>query len=90
MLSTNVLRSDAKQTTLLVRVTSGGGETTHEVTLAHDDLRRLGKPDEDAAHFVERCFEFLLERESKESILPRFDLTVIARYFPEFESMITR
>ncbi len=30
-------------------------------------------------------FGFLLDREPKESILGRFDVTVIARYFPEFE-----
>ena len=34
---------------------------------------------------VEAAFRFLLDREPKESILRRFDLTVIARYFPEFE-----
>ena len=38
--------------------------------------------------FVERCFAFLLEREPKESILRRFDVSVIARYFPEFERVI--
>jgi hypothetical protein len=27
----------------------------------------------------------LLDREPKESILRRFDVTVISRYFPEFE-----
>jgi hypothetical protein len=40
-------------------------------------------------HTPERCleaaFRFLLDREPKESILGRFDLTVISRYFPEFE-----
>ena len=39
--------------------------------------------------FDERCleaaFRFLLDREPKESILGRFDVTVISRYFPEFE-----
>jgi hypothetical protein len=39
---------------------------------------------------VRRSFEFLLEREPKESILASFDLTVIARYFPEYESEIAR
>jgi hypothetical protein len=41
------------------------------------------------AHTPERCieaaFRFLLDREPKESILRRFDITVICRYFPEFE-----
>jgi hypothetical protein len=41
------------------------------------------------AHPPERCiaaaFRFLLDREAKESILRRFDVTVISQYFPEFE-----
>jgi hypothetical protein len=32
----------------------------------------------------------LLEREPKESILTRFDLSVIGRYFPEYEREIKR
>jgi len=39
---------------------------------------------------VRACFEFLLAREAKDSILGSFDLSVIGRYFPEFESEITR
>jgi hypothetical protein len=45
-------------------------------------------------HTPERCleaaFRFLLDREPKESILRRFDVTVIARYFPEFERELPR
>ena len=33
---------------------------------------------------------FLLDREPKESILSRFDVTVISRYFPEFERELPR
>ena len=36
------------------------------------------------------CFEFLLAREPKESILPSFEIPVIGRYFPEFEREIRR
>jgi hypothetical protein len=32
----------------------------------------------------------LLDREAKESILQRFDVTVISRYFPEFERELPR
>jgi hypothetical protein len=39
---------------------------------------------------VRKSFLFLLEREPKESILRSFDLTVISRYFPEYEREITR
>jgi hypothetical protein len=34
---------------------------------------------------VQAGFRFLLDREPKEAILPRFDLAAIAHYFPEFE-----
>jgi hypothetical protein len=37
---------------------------------------------------VERCFEFLLEREGNTSILSRFELPVIGPYFPEYERVI--
>lgn len=37
---------------------------------------------------IEKSFEFLLDRESNTSILSTFDLPVIARYFPEYESKI--
>jgi len=73
-----------------VRVIEGAGESAHRVTLTPEDFQRLaggkGAPEE----LVRRSFEFLLERESKESILASFDLPVIARYFPEYESEIAR
>ena len=55
------------------------------VTMSREMCERLmaGK------HTLERCleaaFRFLLDREPKESILRRFDVTVISRYFIEFE-----
>jgi hypothetical protein len=39
---------------------------------------------------VEAAFRFLLDREPNESILSRFDVTVISRYFPEFERELPR
>ncbi len=36
--------------------------------------------------WCEDAFAFLLEREPRESILHSFDLPVIGRYFPEWES----
>jgi hypothetical protein len=32
---------------------------------------------------IEAAFRFLLAREPKESILARFDVSVISRYFPQ-------
>lgn len=39
---------------------------------------------------IKNSFDFLLERESKESILSRFDLRIISRYFPEYEQEIKK
>jgi hypothetical protein len=39
---------------------------------------------------IKKSFEFLLEREPKESIIPRFNLRVINQYFPEFKEEIRK
>jgi hypothetical protein len=90
MVTAEVTRQDAREVALSVRVAAGGGETRHEVTVSRADLARLAHADESPERFVERCFAFLLEREPKESILRRFDVSVIGRYFREFESIIRR
>jgi hypothetical protein len=72
-----------------VVVRDRAGETRHEVTLKPADLARLGGGAGGAA-LVEAAFAFLLEREPKEAILRRFDLSVISRYFPEFERELPR
>jgi hypothetical protein len=68
-----------------VEVTDSESSTKHVVTLSRADFAeqtgRFPYPEE----FVRRCFQFLLEREPKESILGRFDVRDIGRYFPEFE-----
>jgi hypothetical protein len=74
--------------TFRVRVSEGGSATEHEVTVSESDMLNLGVGYPSAEDFVRACFEFLLARESKEQILRRFDVRVIARYFPEFEREI--
>jgi len=39
---------------------------------------------------IEKSFKFLLEREPKESILPRFNLRIVKQYFPEFKEEIRK
>ena len=73
-----------------VRVIESGSETTHDVTVNPDDYKRLADGKIEPEELVRRSFEFLLERESKESILSRFDLLLISRYFPEYEQEIKR
>jgi hypothetical protein len=67
-----------------------GSETLHEVSLTHRDLERLAHDDESPEEFIRRCFDFLLEREPKGSIMRRFDVSVISSYFPDFEDNIAR
>jgi hypothetical protein len=71
-----------------VTVRDSGGQTQHRVSLERGDYRRLAGDQATPAELVEESFRFLLEREPKESILRSFDLTVIGRYFPEYEREI--
>jgi hypothetical protein len=82
-------RPTAAGWTCSVRLTEPGAtQTRHEVTVARADLERLAPGASDPTDLVRRSFEFLLQRELPTSILPSFDLTVVARYFPEYESTI--
>ena len=76
----------AEGTSYRVTVTDGGS-STHLVTVAPSDLERLAEGRSVEA-LLEASFRFLLDREPKESIMGRFDLSVISRYFPEYESTI--
>jgi len=68
-----------------VVVREGKGETRHQVTMARETCERLTAGKHTPERLIEAAFFFLLDREPKESILGRFDVTIIARYFPEFE-----
>jgi hypothetical protein len=73
-----------------VRVIEAGSETTHDVTVNPGQLTKLAGDKIQPEELVRRSFDFLLEREPKESILTRFDLSVISRYFPDYEREIKR
>jgi hypothetical protein len=73
-----------------VTVREGGRRTVHTVTVDPAYARRLAGDDVSREDLVRRSFEFLLEHEPKESILGRFDLPVIGRYFPAYEAEIGR
>ena len=62
--------------------------TTHTVTLTDAYHQKLTGGKVDAETLIEKSFEFLLEREPNTSILARFDLPVIGRYFPEYQREI--
>ena len=73
-----------------VTVTEGSTESTHLVGVKPEYHQKLAGGQVDEAQLVRASFEFLLEREAKESILTRFDLPVIGRYFPEYETEIKK
>lgn len=73
-----------------VRVIEAGSESTHQVTLDPKHYARLAGTAAEPEKLIRKSFEFLLEREPKESILSRFDLSVISRYFPEYEGEIKK
>ena len=64
--------------------------TTHEVNLQAAYAQKLSSGNISTADLVKKSFEFLLQRESNNSILRRFDLSVIAHYFPEYEREIVK
>jgi hypothetical protein len=71
-----------------VRVVEAGRETIHFVGISADFPAAIGVPDIALVTLVERSFEFLLEREAAASILERFTLDEICRYFPEYTGEI--
>ena len=72
-------------------VTVGSSSTTtHTVKLKPDYYQKLTGGKVSPQILIEKSFEFLLERESNASILSRFDLPLIGRYFPEYEKEIVK
>jgi len=73
-----------------VSIDDGRGTSAHDVTVASEDATDLAAAADqsDVERLVYETIAFLLEREPKESILRAFDLTVVGRYFPEFEGEI--
>ena len=74
----------------LVTVSDSASSTTHQVTVTSDHLARYAPAGTSPEKLLHASFDFLLERESKESILSKFDLSVIERYFPEFPRQIRK
>lgn len=73
-----------------VTIREGRSATQHRVTLGRADYERLAAGQASPEALVTESFRFLLEREPKESILRSFNLTVISRYFPQYEREIRR
>ena len=64
--------------------------TSHKVTVQPDYAQKLTAGTISTVDLIHQSFEFLLAREPNTSILPSFDLSVIARYFPEYEREMSK
>jgi hypothetical protein len=75
-----------------VIVITDGEQSRYTLTVRGADLARWGggAGAAGAEDLVARSFAFLLEREPPSSILRTFDLSVISRYFPEYDQEIRR
>ncbi len=72
-----------------VEIREPDGTTRHEVTLEEAYYERLTTKACSESSFIEAAFQFLLDREPKEAILTSFDVSIISRYFPEFERKVS-
>jgi hypothetical protein len=73
----------------IVAVGDDPGRTEHVVSVDTATLADLA-PGAEPESLVAESVAFLLEREPRDSILRRFELPVIGRYFPEFRDEIRR
>ena len=89
MATIDVTRADDAGTRFKVEISDeDGSRTAHDVTVSDADWERYGAGFATRVALVEASFRFLLEREAKGSILPAFELGVIERYFPDYDSRI--
>jgi len=73
-----------------VTVKEDGGETKHIVTLHEPYYQELTAEMISGEELIRTSFEFLLEREPKESILKKFELPRIQKFFQEYEETMSR
>ena len=65
-------------------------ETKHLVTLSDVYYTKLTKGKISKTELIKKSFEFLLEKESQDSIMSKFNLKVIQTYFSDFEEVILK
>jgi hypothetical protein len=62
-------------------------ETNHQVTISDNFITEYQIKNLTKKEIIKKSFLFLLERESNTSILRKFDIEVIANYFPEYKKL---
>lgn len=69
--------------TFQVKVADGESQSIHKVTVDEGTITSLAW-EGSLEELIRRSFDFLLQRERKESILASFELSEISPYFPEY------
>ena len=82
------LDSDSDTYSFDVEIVEGGSSTRHRVSVGIADYQSLTDGLVTPRELVEKSFDFLLEREPKETIFSSFDLTDIAKYFNDYTTRI--
>ena len=67
---------------------SSSSTTTHIVTVTDKTHQKLTDGKINKEDLLDISFRFLLDREPNTSIMASFELTVISRYFPEYENEV--
>ena len=78
-------RSDLE---FVVFIKEGNTRTEHVVILDENYYQYLTGGKIEKEELIKKSFEFLLKRESKESILSKFNVRIIKTYFSEYEEEI--
>ncbi len=73
-----------------VRIREGGQSQEHQVTLSWADYDHWSHGRVAPEKVVQKIFEFLLAREPASSILPKFDCSLVRRYFPEIDGELPK
>jgi hypothetical protein len=74
----------------IIESDGSGSKSTHQVTMNKKYYMTMTEGRIIPEEFIKKSFEFLLDSESKESILQQFDIAQINNYFPEFAKGIKR
>ena len=85
MISVNLIDSNLYEVYV-----EGAEATTHQVHMSQEYYQQLCGKRVTHEFVLVTAFRFLLEREPNTAILAAFDLKDIQRYFPDFESEISR
>jgi hypothetical protein len=70
-----------------VTVRDGRGESRHLVTIKPDEAKLWSEFGAEPSDCVGAAMRFLIDREPKESILAAFDMSIVRRYFLEFDDV---